>query len=296
MLDHRSAMRRWLYVLPLFCVIPVRAWSAQPPPPAAPPATQAQPPAPQDTTAQKKPDYGQWWLVNARDVVPPPPGWLIHSEGQGSFANSTGSVSGYQYTFAGQSSQRKRLVTNQVSVSFNVQEQRLEDNRGFFKQTTARFTEMVLINITKPLNLITAVVWEKDEPKQVLHRLALFEGLAHNFTLGKGHILGLAGAIGYEDEHDVSSTINQDQGSATAYLQNSYNAPIAAKGTFSHTLEAFFDLVNTDDVRLTWNVNLMLQVTPHIGIGPAAQVRYDGQPVQQVQTTDTMVMIAVQIK
>ena len=101
---------------------------------------------------------------------------------------------------------------------------------------------------------------------------------------------------GTKDEHDFSPTINQDQGSATVYLQNTFNAPIAMKGTFTHFIEAFIDLVNEKDVRLDWNLGLNLQLTPHIGIGPTAQIRYDGQPVVQIQTTDTMVMFAVQVK
>ena len=295
MQDHRSASRRGLYVLVLFCVIAAAPLSAQQPsPPPSSPATQAPPTAP-GATGEKKPDYGQWWLVNAREVNPPPPGWLVHSEGQGSFANSTGSVSGFQYIFNALSAQRKGLVTNHAAVSLTVQEQRLEDDRGFFKQTTERFFDMVLINITKPLNLGTVVLWEKDQPKFVIHRVAILEGLMRSWALGKGRF-SVTGAIGHESEHLFSPAAGAevDEGNPLVYFQNTYNAPIAMKGMFSHFIETFVNLTDRQDVRVMWNLGLNLQVTPHIGIGPTAQIRYDSQPVTQVQTTDTMVMIAVQ--
>ena len=119
-------------------------------------------------------------------MTPQPPGWLFHAEGQGSFANSTGSVSGFQYTGVAQTAMRKGLVTNQTFFSFNVQEQRLEDNGGSFKQTAiTHFTDMLLININKPLNLVTAVIWDKDEPKAVLHRAAIFEGACPQLQSGE---------------------------------------------------------------------------------------------------------------
>jgi hypothetical protein len=294
MLDHRFAPRRALSLLALFCAICASPLSAQQPPAPAPPAgTQA--PAPPGTTTETKPNYGQWWLANARDVNPQPPGSLFHVEGQGSFANSTGSISGFEYTLNALSALRRGIATNQVGVSFIIQEQRVE-GQGSFKQTTARFFDILYVNVTKPLNLITAVIVEKDEPKRVLHREAVFEGLGRNMALAKGRMVGVAAAMGYENEHVLTPVGPQDHRTPTAYFQNTYSSPIAMRGLFTHHIEMFNALDNRDDFRVNWNLGLNLQVTPHIGIGPSLQIRYDAKPVVQVQKTDTMVVFGVQFK
>lgn len=265
--------------------------SAQQP---APPPAQGQPAGAPADSAAKPPGYGQWWLKHAREVTPRPPGWLFHIEGQGSFANQTGSISGFEYTLDTLSAQRKGLLTNQVGVSFVLQESRSQD--GNFKQTTAKVSDMVMVNIARSWDLVTAAIWEKDEPKHVLHRRTVLQGLTRYFTPGDGRSLGLSAAIGYEWEDLENENGEVDQQSPVIYLRNIFATPVARKGLLSHNLELFYDLENNNDVRVNWDVSLSYQLTPHISIGPAAKIRYDAQPVVQVQSTDTMAMIAVQFR
>lgn len=247
--------------------------------------------------AEEKSPYGEWWLLHAREVNPRPTGWLFHAEGGGSFANSTGSMSGYQVVLNGLSALRKGIVTNQFGASFQLDDQRIEDGRGSFKQKTIRLFDMLLINVAKPLDLVTAAIYEKDEPKRVLHRFSTFAGPSRSISLGKGRVLGLAGALGFEKEEFATMgpepSIEQNP---IAYLQNTFSTPIARRGMLKHHVEAFFDLEDTEDVRVNWNLGLNLQLTPRVGIGPSLQVRYDARPVTQVQSTDTMLTIGVQVR
>lgn len=265
--------------------------SAQQP---APPPAQGQPAGAPADSAAKPPGYGQWWLKHAREVTPRPTGWLFHVEGQGSFANQTGSISGFEYTLDTLSAQRKGLVTNQVGVSFILQESR--SPAGNHKQTSAKVSDMFMVNIARSWDLVTAAIWEKDEPKGVLHRRAVLQGLTRYFTLGDGRSLGLSAAIGYEWEDFENENGEVDQASPVIYLRNIFATPVAKKGLFSHSLEFFYDPHNHNDVRVNWDVSLSYQLTPHISIGPAAKIRYDARPVVQVQSTDTMAMIAVQFR
>lgn len=283
---------KFLVFSALSCLLSAAPVSAQQP------AAPSQPPAGQQPGADpapQKPNYGQWWLSNARDVEPRPPGWLFHIEGTGSFANQTGSVSGFEYTTNILSALRKGIVTNQVGASFILQEARVE-GEGTFKQTTARAFDLLYINVAKPINLVTAVMVEKDEPKGVLHREAVFQGVQKIFTYPKGRMLSFAVAAGYEQERLQGEFGEVDEGGLTGYAQNVINVPIARRGIFTHFLEYFHDFELSDDYRVNWNASLQLQVNPHIGIGPSFQVRYDAKPVTHVQKTDTMAVISVTFK
>lgn len=276
----------------LTCVLLASPVSAQQP--AAPSQPPAGPPGAQDP-AQQKPNYGQWWLVNAREVTPKPPGWLFHIEGTGSFANQTGSVSGFEYTTSILTALRKGIVTNQIGGSFVLQEARVE-GQGNFKQTTERGFDMLYINIAKPWNLVSAFIFEKDEPKRILHRESWFQGIQRVFTFPKGRMLSFAVAGGYEKEHVQGQFGEEDEDSPEAYAQNFLQVPIGQRGIFTHFLEFFHDFENGKDNRINWNVSLQMQVNPHLGIGPSFQVRYDAKPVTQVQKTDTMAVIGFTFK
>jgi hypothetical protein len=293
MRDDRVVAKRVLIALALCSVLstakPAQAQEPSAPPPGQPPAGAAASP--------QKPNRGQWWLKYARDIDPRPPEWLFHAEGQGSFANNTGSVSGFEYTLDLLAAERKGLVTNQTGVSFILQEARVADAPGGgFKQKSVKASNLVFVNVAKPINLVTAVIWEKDDPKHVVHRISIFEGVEHNFDVGPGRVIGLGAALGWETEHLITPDGVYDERGAIVYVQNTFATPIAKRGGFSHHLEFFFDLANTGDIRVNWDLSLTLQVNSHIGIGPAAKIRYDAHPVVQVQRTDTMAIIAVQFK
>lgn len=289
----KSRLLRTLFAVASLCVCVSAAPSAEPQ--SGPPPAQA--PAGPPSGPQEKSPYGEWWLLHAREVNPRPPGWLFHAEGAGSFANSTGSMSGYQLVVNGLSALRKGIVTNQFGASFQLDDQRIEDGRGSFKQKTIRIFDMLLINVTKPLDVVTAVIYEKDEPKRVLHRTSTFAGLSRSMALGKGRVLGVAGALGYESEEFATAGPETDvEQNPIAYLQNTLRAPIARRGMLTHHVEAFFDLEDTEDVRVNWNLGLNVQLTPRIGVGPSLQIRYDARPVTQVQSTDTMLTIGVQVR
>ena len=298
MLHHRFASRRALSLVALVWVISASPLLAQQQPPAQAPPAGGQAPAQPGATGPQKPNYGTWWLGHARDIDPRPPGWLIHSEGTGSFANQTGSVSGFEITFNALSAQRKDLVTNQVGASIILQEARLEGDRGNFSQKTVRLFDMVFYNITKQFDVATAVIWEKEDPKFLVHRFGVFEGISRHVALSKGRIVGLTAAIGYEDEHFLTpgGPIDSHEGSPTAYFQNTYNAPVQMRGMFNHFVEAFYDLAHTHDYRINWNIGLNLQVNSHIGIGPSLQIRYDHEPVAQTQKLDTLLVFGVNFK
>jgi hypothetical protein len=114
--------------------------------------------------------------------------------------------------------------------------------------------------------------------------------------LTKGRVLSIAGAIGYETEHVEGQFGPETEQSPTLYAQSFFSSPIANRGMFTQHLEAFYDLINRDDFRANWDAGLQMQVTPHISIGPSAQIRYDNHPVSQIQRTDTMVVFGVQFK
>lgn len=268
------------------CALAPGAVLAQPaqPPQQPPPAAQAADP--------KKPDYGQWWLMDARDMPQRAPGWLIYAEGQGSFANSTGSVSGFNVAGGGNFAARRNITTNQFAISFNVQEARLEDNRGFFKQTTYRASDMVFVNVARPLNIITGIIYEKDEPKHVTHRVSYFGGVSRRFVKAH-HKVGVIAAFGHESEDFTEPAVTEH--SWALYFANTYDTAIQQRGMFSHNIEIVLDLENEKDRRINWSTGLQLQLNRHIGIGPALQVRYDSFPVLQVQKLDTMAMIAVRV-
>lgn len=273
-------------LLSVMSAIPVAAQQpAAPPPPAAGQQPGAEP-------AQKKPNYGQWWLMNAREVEPRPPGWLFHIEGTASFANQSGSVSGFEYTTNVLSAFRKGIVTNQVGASFILQESRVE-GQGNFKQKTARAFDMLDVNVAKPLNLVAALIVEKDEPKRILHREAAFGGVQKIFSFPKGRMLSVSAAAGYEQETAIGQFGDQDEGGPTAYAQNFVSIPIGQRGILTHFLEYFHDLEDRQDYRVNWNASLQLQVNAHIGIGPSVQIRYDAKPVTQVQKTDTLTVIGI---
>jgi hypothetical protein len=256
------------------------------------PAAPSQPPAGQNPAEQKpqKPNYGQWWLVNAREVTPKPPGWLFHIEGTGSFANQTGSVSGFEYTTSILTALRKGIVTNTIGGSFILQEARVE-GQGNFKQTTERGFDMLYFNIARPWNLVAAFIFEKDEPKRILHRESYFGGVQRVFTFPKGRMLSFSVAAGHEQEHVQGQFGEEDEGGPTAYAQNFLSVPIGQRGIFTHFFEYFHDLELSDDYRVNWQTSLQLQVNPHIAIGPSFSIRYDAKPVTQVQKTDTMAVI-----
>lgn len=233
--------------------------------------------------------------MNAREVTPKPPGWLFHIEGTGSFANQTGSVSGFEYTTSILTALRKGIVTNQIGGSFVLQEARVE-GQGNFKQTTERGFDMLYINIAKPWNLVSAFIFEKDEPKRILHRESWFQGVQRVFTFPKGRMLSFAVAGGYEKEHVQGQFGEEDEDSPEGYAQNFLQVPIGQRGIFTHFLEFFHDFENGKDNRINWNVSLQLQVNSHVGIGPSFQVRYDAKPVTQVQKTDTMAVIGFTFK
>ncbi|HWI20964.1 MAG TPA: DUF481 domain-containing protein, partial [Vicinamibacterales bacterium] len=245
--------------------------------------------------AQQKPNYGQWWLMNARDVSPAPPGWLFHIEGTASFANQTGSVSGFEYTTNVLSALRKGIFTNQIGGSFILQEARVE-GQGNFKQETARAFDMLYINIVKPINLVTALIIEKDEPKRILHREAIFQGVQKVFNFPKGRMLSFSVAAGYEQETAQGQFGDVEEGGPAAYAQSLASLPIGQRGIFTNFVEYFHDLELSDDYRFNWNTSLQLQVNSHIAIGPSFQLRYDAKPVTQVQKTDTMAVIGVTFK
>lgn len=283
---------KFLVFSALACVLSAVPVSAQQP------AAPAQPPAgqkPGEPPAQQKPNYGQWWLMNAREVNPRPPGWLFHVEGTASFANQTGSVSGFEYTMNVLSALRKGIVTNQLGGSFILQEARVEGQDNF-KQTTERGFNMLYTNVAKPINLVTAVIVEKDEPKRILHRESFFQGVQHVSMFPKGRMLSFAVAGGYEQEHVQGQFGEEDERSPAFYAQNMLTVPIAQRGIFTHFLEYFHDLKNSKDYRINWNASLQLQVNAHIGIGPSVQIRYDAKPVTQVQKTDTMTVIGITFK
>ena len=262
------------------------------------PAAPSQPPAGQPSgapPAEQKPNYGQWWLANAREVNPKPPGWLFHIEGTASFANQTGSVSGFEYTTNILSALRKGIVTNQIGGSFILQEARVE-GQGNFKQETARAFDMIYVNVAKPINLVGAFIIEKDEPKHILHREALFAGVQKIFTFPKGRMLSFSVAGGYEQETVQGQFGEQEEGGPAAYAQSMFSAPIGQRGIFTNFLEYFHDLEINDDYRINWNASLQLQVNAHIAIGPSVQIRYDAKPVTQVQKTDTMTVIGITFK
>ena len=276
----------------LACVLSASPVSAQQAAaPDQPPAGQQPGPDP----AHQKPNYGQWWLMNAREVNPRPPGWLFHIEGTASFANQTGSVSGFEYTTNILSALRKGIVTNQIGGSFILQEARVE-GQGNFKQETARAFNMLYINVARPINLVTAVIVEKDEPKRIRHREAVFQGVQKIFSFPKGRMLSVSVAAGYEQETVQGEFGDVDEGGPTVYAQNFLSLPIGQRGIFTHFLEYFHDLELSDDYRLNWNTSLQLQVNSHIAIGPSFQVRYDAKPVTQVQKTDTMAVIGITFK
>lgn len=276
----------------LACVLSASPVSAQQPAaPSQPPA--GQPGAPDPAT--KKPDYGQWWLKNAREVSPKPPGWQFHIEGTGSFANQTGSVSGFEYTTSILSALRKGIVTNQFGGSFILQESRVE-GQGNFKQETARAFDMLYVNVARPINLVLALILEKDEPKRILHREAVFAGVQKIFTFPQGRMLSFSVAAGREQETVQGEFGEEDEGGPTAYAQSLLSWPIGRRGIFTNFLEYFHDLEISDDYRLNWNASLQLQVNAHIAIGPSVQIRYDAKPVTQVQKTDTMTVIGVTFK
>lgn len=259
------------------------------------PAAGGPPPAeqkPGEDPAQKKPNYGQWWLKNAREIEPRPTGWLFHIEGTASFANQTGSVSGFEYTTNILSAQRKGIVTNQIGGSFILQEARVE-GQGNFKQETARAFDMLYVNVAKPINLVAALIVEKDEPKRILHREAVFGGVQKIFSFPKGRMMSFSVAAGYEQETAQGQFGDQDERGPAAYAQNFVSLPLGQRGIFTHFLEYFHDLKISDDYRVNWNTSLQLQVNSHIGIGPSFQVRYDAKPITQVQKTDTMAVIGI---
>lgn len=262
------------------------------------PAAPSQPPAGQSGTppAGQKPDYGQWWLANARDVNPKPPGWLFHIEGTASFANQSGSVSGFEYTANILSALRKGIVTNQIGGSFILQEARVEGGGGNFKQETARAFNMLYVSVGRPINLVGAFIIEKDEPKHVLHREALFAGVQRVFSFPKGRRLSMSVAGGYEHETVRGQFGEQQEGGPAAYAQSMFTAPIGQRGIFTNFIEYFHDLEISDDYRINWNASLQLQVNKHIGIGPSVQIRHDAKPVTQVQKTDTMTVLGITFK
>ncbi len=272
----------------LVCGLAPRSAHAQASAPANPPA--AAPTSPD----QKKPDYGQWWLLDPRDMETKAPGWLTFANGQGSFTNSTGSVSGFQVAAGLNVVNRKGLMTNILSLSTNIQEQRLENNGGLFRQSTSRLSEMVIVSVSKPVNVIGGVTLERDQPKKVDYRIAYFGGVSKRF--GKGnHKAAAVAAAGYEAQ-DFSTVPNTNQSGFTLYFENTYDAVIARKGQFSHSFNTTIHTTSGGGSRLTWNVGLQTQLNPHIGIGPMFQLRYNSQPVQSVQKTDTMLMFAVQVR
>ena len=279
-----------LVVLALSCAlfaVPASAQSTAAPPAGAPQGGSAGPPP--------GPKYGDWWLVNAREVTPRPAEWLLHLEGTGSIANQTGSVSGYQHQINVLSALRKRLVTNQAGLTLTIQEARVE-NEGDFKQTTARFFDLVYVNVSKTWNVVSAAILEKDEPKRVHKRWSVFEGVSRNLTLPKGRHFSLAAAGGYESELVEGEHGPETEQSPTVYAQNTFDTPVANRGLFTHHLELFYDLKDTNDFRVNWNVGLNMQLTPHFGMGPSFQVRYDNKPVSQIQTTDTMAVFGFTFK
>jgi hypothetical protein len=280
---------KFLVFSALTCVLSaVPALAQQAAAPSQPPAEQK----PGADPAAKKPNYGQWWLMNAREVNPAPPGWLFHIEGTASFANQSGSVSGFEYTTNVLSALRKGLATNQIGGSFILQEARVE-GQGNFKQETARFFDMVYVNVAKPINIVGALIVEKDEPKHILHREAVFGGVQKIFSFPKGRLLSFSVAGGYEQETAQGQFGETDEGGPAAYAQSMLTLPIGQRGVFTNFVEYFHDLEISDDYRFNWNTSLQLQVNAHIGIGPSFQLRYDAKPVTQVQKTDTMAVIGI---
>ena len=272
----------------LVCGLVPQSANAQTAAPANPPA--AAPASPD----QKKPDYGQWWLIDPRDMETKAPGWLTFAKGQGSFANSTGSVSGFQVAAGVDVVNRKGLVTNMLSLSVNIQEQRLENDGGSFRQSTSKLNEMLIISVSKPVNVIGGVIVERDQPKLVDHRIAYFGGVSKRFSKGN-HKAGAVAAAGYEVQ-DFLTVPNTKQNGFALYFENTYEAVIAQKGQFSHSFNTTIHTTSGAGSRLTWNVGLQMQLNPHIGIGPMFQLRYHSRPVESVQKTDTMLMFAVQVR
>lgn len=272
-----SSFKKFLVFSALACVLSASSVSAQQP------AAPSQP-------APQKPNYGQWWLKNAREVTPKPNEWLFHIEGTGSFANQTGSVSGFEYTTSVLTALRKNIFTNQVRASFILQEAQVE-GQGNFKQTTERFLDMFYINVAGPYNVVTAVIYEKDEPKHVLHRFSVFQGVERIFMLSKGRAMSLLVAVGHEQEQVQGQFGEQSDSGVTAYAQHFASLPIGQRGVFTHFLEYFHDLETSDDYRVNWDVSLRLQVNPHLAIGPSFQIRYDA--ITSRKKTDTMGVIGV---
>ena len=282
---------KFLVLSGLLSVLSAVSVSAQQPAPNQPPAEQKPdaPPAPQPL------NYGQWWLANAREMNTRAPGWLFHVEGTASFANQTGSVSGFEYTTNILSALRKGIVTNQLGGSFILQEARVEGQSNL-KQTTARAFSILYLNVAKPVNLVSAVIVEKDEPKRVLHRESFFQGVQQVFTFPKGRMLSFAVAAGYEQELVQGEFGEEKEGGPTTYAQNMLSLPIGQRGIFTHVIEYFHDLETSKDYRVNWNASLQLQVNAHIAIGPSVQIRYDAKPVTQVQKTDTMTVFGITFK
>ena len=248
-----------------------------------PPADAAQQPA------QAPQQLGAWWTVNARSIQPLPTKWLVHTEGLFSFSRTSGNVDGHNITGSGLFAVRKRLVTNMTSVSATINE--LAQGPEKFTQEIFNVTNLFLVNVVERTNLTAGVLYDRDDPKFVAHRLAAFGGVNQHLLVKPTHSLQVVGALGWESEEGTLPGF--DESSPIAYVSQALNAQFGPRVTLRQALELIFDLKHSSDQRRNFSGALDLHVTKYLTVSPTIQLRYDGRTTPLAEDLDTMAMIAL---
>ena len=250
-----------------------------------PPADAAQPAPAAAAPAQ----LGSWWTVNAREIHPLPTRWLVHAEGQFSLSRTTGNVEGHTIAGSGLLAVRKRLVTNLTSVSSTINE--LAQGSEKFTQEIYNVTNLLLYNVVQRTNLAAGLLYERDDPKFVKHRTAVFAGVNQHLLVEPTHSLQVVGALGWENEQGTQPGF--DENSPIAYFSQALTAQLGPRVGVRQGLELIFDLKHASDQRRNLSGSVDFRVATFLTISPTFTVRYDGRTTPLAKNTDTMTMVAL---